>query len=58
MKAKDKIIKDILATHGYTVEEAESILNNAGRAIYQAGYYKCIDDLRICGKPSSRNGKP
>ena len=37
MEATDGVITEILATHGYTVEEAEGILNNAGRAIYQAG---------------------
>ena len=36
MRAEDTMIKGILADHGYTVEEADSILNNAGRAIYQS----------------------
>ena len=52
MEAKDTVIKEILATHGYTVEEAEAILNNAGRAIYQAGIREVVDYLQphiACG---------
>ena len=43
MEAKDTVIKEILATHGYSVEAAEEILNNAGRAIYQAGIREVVD---------------
>ena len=46
MEVKDTVIKDILAIHGYTVEEAEGILNNAGRAIYQAGIKEVVESLR------------
>ena len=42
MMDEDKEIKEILATHGYTIEEAEGILNNAGRAIYQAGIREVV----------------
>lgn len=46
MKAKDTVIKEILATHGYTVEVAAEILNNAGRAIYQAGIKEVVKWVR------------
>ena len=43
MEAKDTTIKEILAIHGYAIEEAEGILNNAGRAIYQAGVREVVE---------------
>ena len=56
MKAKDTVIKKILGIHGYTIEEAESILNNAGRAIYQAGIKEVAEWLeRFC---ESDEGNP
>ena len=58
MKA-DKVIMDILATHGYPIEEAEDILNNAGRAIYQAGIREVVETALVNpkrGKPRLPNG--
>ena len=46
MEAKDTVIMEILATHGYTIEEAESILNNAGKAIYLAGIREVVEWLK------------
>ena len=46
MKARDTVIKGILATHGYTIEEAEDILNNAGRAIYQAAMKEVMEVIK------------
>ena len=48
MEAEDTVIKQILAVHGYTVEEAEDILNNAGRAIYRAGIRKVVELVKDC----------
>ncbi len=45
----DKVIKKILATHGYTIEEAESILNNVGRAIFKAGMEEGAKEAYECG---------
>ncbi len=45
MEAKDSVILEILATHGYPIENAEKILNNVGRAIYQAGIREVVEWL-------------
>jgi len=43
IRLTDKEILEILGVHGYTIEEATDILNNAGRGIAKAQLKKMVE---------------